>query len=343
MADYLQMDGIDDFIVTPSITFNRVLIDAYIHYRTSGAWNCIVSGTSSQLTYNTGGGQSSSGYNTPPIINGSGSYSIPQDTRSTIDITTTAATVTNVEYLFSNLGTSDFTQANVYNVKFYNGATLVAHYDMTTGTVQDQSGNGKHATLTGGTWVGGSSSVAGGGTLTGTGSLTASGRNNISKGGTLTGLGSLTASGRNNIAGGASLTGNGSLSASGRNNISGSSSMQGAGTLTISGVVSTSGPISGSASLQGVGTLTASGTVSIAGGATLQGVGTIVMLSTIIGGATLTGVGTLTVSGVAGAEIINTVTLYADQETTVTLSASEELTVNLYALTLNSVTLDGGP
>lgn len=67
-----------------------------------------------------------------------------------------------------NTTISDFLKADVYDIKIYNGDnTLVAHYDMNEGNVQDQSGNGNHATLVNGvfqtrfpyediiTWVGG--------------------------------------------------------------------------------------------------------------------------------------------------------------------------------------------
>ncbi|CAN7360726.1 hypothetical protein [Paenibacillus sp. LjRoot56] len=57
----------------------------------------------------------------------------------------------------------------------------------------------------------------------------------------------------------------------------------------------------------------------------------------------MVGVGYVNATAIEGAPIISSITLYANEETTVALSASEELTVNLYALTLNSVTLDGGP
>lgn len=62
---------------------------------------------------------------------------------------TTGTTGTNV---FWN-GGSAYMEGDIYDIKLYNGTTLVAHYDMSTGTVQDQSGNGYHATLTGGTWM----------------------------------------------------------------------------------------------------------------------------------------------------------------------------------------------
>jgi hypothetical protein len=69
--------------------------------------------------------------------------------------------------IFARDNLSSYMKGIIYDIKFYNGETVVAHYDMRTGTVQDQSGNGNHATLVGGqfvdeppyeeviTWVGG--------------------------------------------------------------------------------------------------------------------------------------------------------------------------------------------
>lgn len=61
--------------------------------------------------------------------------------------------------IFRNYATGEPTKGKVYSVKFYNGTTLVAHYDMSKGdqlkndTIKDETGNGYHATLVGGTWV----------------------------------------------------------------------------------------------------------------------------------------------------------------------------------------------
>jgi hypothetical protein len=61
-------------------------------------------------------------------------------------------TGTNGINVFWNGGVA-YLEGEIYDLKLYNGTTLVAHYDMSTGTVQDQSGNGRHATLYGGTWL----------------------------------------------------------------------------------------------------------------------------------------------------------------------------------------------
>lgn len=55
--------------------------------------------------------------------------------------------------LFFTNSVSQFLKGKIYSLKLYKQDSLVAHYDMSTGTVQDQSGNGNHATLNGGTWA----------------------------------------------------------------------------------------------------------------------------------------------------------------------------------------------
>ncbi|MED4209310.1 fibronectin type III domain-containing protein [Priestia megaterium] len=59
--------------------------------------------------------------------------------------------------IFSNSSGNEKMKGIIYEVKLYNGSILVAHYDLTqqfTGTtIPDISGNGKVATLYGGTWI----------------------------------------------------------------------------------------------------------------------------------------------------------------------------------------------
>lgn len=114
------------------------------------------------------------------LVNGttmSTSNPIPNGTRCTIEHD--LSTGTDDGNIFSDQNGSNQIKGNIYDIKIYNGATLVAHYDMSTGTVQDVSGNGNHATLTGGTWVddgagGTGTTYSGAGTSAGISSLTSS-------------------------------------------------------------------------------------------------------------------------------------------------------------------------
>ncbi len=55
--------------------------------------------------------------------------------------------------IYSSNNELAFGKGRLYGITIKNAGVIVAQYDMSTGTVQDQSGNGRHATLTGGTWA----------------------------------------------------------------------------------------------------------------------------------------------------------------------------------------------
>ncbi|WP_423408007.1 hypothetical protein AABM38_20395 [Heyndrickxia sp. MSNUG] len=151
MAKYLQMDGVDDFLRTSTITFNKMTIDyfmdspqpqsryALLDVRTGGTGIF-------DSAYTTGGT-----YFTDGKTYG-GMSQFPIGVRRLLDVNLASLTTDNANVFSWNDGTKN-TKGNIYSIKFFNGSNLVAHYDMSTGTVQDQSGNGNHATLTGGTWL----------------------------------------------------------------------------------------------------------------------------------------------------------------------------------------------
>lgn len=162
MVKYLQMDGVDDFLKSPSISFDEVIIDfvpkpvsgtneyyfdartggtSYIYNRTDGVE--ILSGLSSAFWNNT--------------LFSNGSQGVGSGSRGTLRLVTSAINTDDVNF-FSNSGNSFNLAADVYSVKLLLSGTVQAYYDMSlgnqvVGTVQDQSGNGNHATLTGGTWL----------------------------------------------------------------------------------------------------------------------------------------------------------------------------------------------
>ncbi len=153
MAYYLQMDGVDDLIKTPSITINTIEIDCLIDSTQNESGSYILDARSGLSNGHLTTGEKGAGLTTLLINGSSGSVTdIPRDTRTTIKASSSSVFTDNVNIFSSYIDHAEC-KGNIYSVKCYNGTTLVAHYDMTTGTVQDQSGNGKHATLTGGTWI----------------------------------------------------------------------------------------------------------------------------------------------------------------------------------------------
>lgn len=158
MTYYLQMDGVDDYLKTPSITFTEVILDVSVEHKTNVA--------QMYIDPRSGVGFTAALRNTSNVDNHDGWDAVYIDsvskTNNTVYVPTNQRCVmrlvnsvgTDDLNIFShNSGTSQFVKGKIYNVKIYNGTTLQAHYDMTTQTVQDQSGNGRHATLVGGTWV----------------------------------------------------------------------------------------------------------------------------------------------------------------------------------------------
>lgn len=160
MATYLYMDGVDDYIVTPSMVFNEIVLDFSFKPK-AGIENLYFQGNVSGSAFKriTSGLDRYDGYWNQTYVNGVlkswNTVIIPNDERVALRIlrTSTGSLFNNLN-IFSNVGgTYGRTEGNLYSVKFYNDNVLVAHYDMSTGTVQDQSGNGRHATLVGGTWM----------------------------------------------------------------------------------------------------------------------------------------------------------------------------------------------
>jgi hypothetical protein len=153
MALYLQMDGVDDKVQTPSITFTKIIFDVLINSAQVNAnYTLIDARTGSGLyesNYYTGFAAKLNGTSTTALLS-----TFPKDTKINIELSTSDGLAkTDDVNIFQRNNNTYFMKGHIYNIKFYNGATLQAHYDMSTGTVQDQSGNGRHATLTGGTWL----------------------------------------------------------------------------------------------------------------------------------------------------------------------------------------------
>jgi hypothetical protein len=154
MALYLQMDGVDDKLVAANMLYDEIVMDINTEY---------VSGTpyyfSSRLVTNgsysssTGAEADFTSAGVTRTLNGTTTTTFfPRNQRIVTGFKMTTA-VTHGVYIFARDNNSSYRKGNIYDVKIYYQGVLKAHYDMTTGTVQDQSGNGNHATLTGGTWL----------------------------------------------------------------------------------------------------------------------------------------------------------------------------------------------
>ena len=164
MAYYLSMNGTtSDFLKTPSVTFDEIIFDMYVEH-TSGVGRFYYDsriGFTAYVYRETNNTDRSGGSVSTMYVDGVqktwGTAFVPNMTRCIFRATHTASGTDDVNLFSNNAGTQN-QKGRLYNVTFKNAGTVTAFYDMTlgeqiAGTVQDQSGNGKHATLTGGTWV----------------------------------------------------------------------------------------------------------------------------------------------------------------------------------------------
>jgi hypothetical protein len=149
MVKYLSMDGVDDYIeLNFSFTVDSIEIDGLFASNSSSDY-CMVydllGGTTAreEFKYRGNGGGSSAN---PP------STGFIKDERTVLTTSGFSFSSTMANF-FRKLTNLNYAQGNLYSIKLFNSGTLVAHYDMSTGTVDDISGNGNHATLNGGTWL----------------------------------------------------------------------------------------------------------------------------------------------------------------------------------------------
>jgi hypothetical protein len=156
---YLQMDGVDDVLRSSVVTVNRIVMTfSFESNPTNSSYlfdNRTGTPTGNYMVYITSSNVLSKGTGISTLSN-NGSVLSPS-TKYTIDATLDSSVVSNsngIEFFVNYLNQNTTrTKGNIYRITGYNGASVVFDYDMSTGTVQDQSGNGNHATLTGGTWM----------------------------------------------------------------------------------------------------------------------------------------------------------------------------------------------
>lgn len=152
---YLSLNGLSDYLKVGTVA---TLIDnVEIEFEISSPTRAVILDFRAQLPNgwinNTsfGTGWTSVLLNDNPITT---MASIPLDTKCVLKAT--ASTTFNPQassYIFANSSASIWQKGKLHKVTLRNGTTVKAIYDMSLGNVQDQSGNGNHATLIGGTWV----------------------------------------------------------------------------------------------------------------------------------------------------------------------------------------------
>lgn len=160
MALYLSLDGVDDYIQAPSMMFDEIIIDIASHPRSGNAQYILdARDWANMMTRVMTSSSSDEFYDSTVYFNDflATNYTnfIPNGERGILRVVNNDTGTTDAT-IGTQRGAGDstrFAKLDLYNAKFMLNGSIVAHYDMSTGTVDDQSGNGNHATLYGGTWL----------------------------------------------------------------------------------------------------------------------------------------------------------------------------------------------
>lgn len=155
MRFVLKMNGTTDKLEIPQFQFDKVILDIMVTKKSS--WGKYWSSNYSWFQRNSNTVNDEWDTNNIAMIYKNG---VPQ-TNLTPFVNIDERAVFTIEmnkifdaksFIFSNMG-QVHTGGEIYNVKYYLGDILQAHYDISSGTVKDKSGNGFDGILTGGTWV----------------------------------------------------------------------------------------------------------------------------------------------------------------------------------------------
>lgn len=155
MPFYLQMDGVDDRIVVPyGIPVDEIIMDVKIISKANYAKYL-----NGYFQWHGGKYEQWISPYTKVFTDGvekvNGTDFIPLNQRVLIRVLRTPGTTGGgTEVIFANnTAGSGALNGIIYSVRYLSAGVTTAYYDMTKGNVQDQSGNGRHATLVGGTFV----------------------------------------------------------------------------------------------------------------------------------------------------------------------------------------------
>lgn len=162
-SPHLYFNGTSNYLQIPSMTVDRFEADILLDGATANDSNIRV-----LIDFRTGGTQflanqytTVSGFPSFKVndvtyaIADNGFANIPKDVKANIKVNLSSIVTDDIVMFAGNGKTQYFLKGKLYALKFLNGATVTAQYDFTTGsgtTLNDISGNGKHATITGATW-----------------------------------------------------------------------------------------------------------------------------------------------------------------------------------------------
>jgi hypothetical protein len=158
MVKYLQMDGVDDYVRAASVTFDAIEIECFIPSIQPNTYHYLINPRDGAPNGQVGNASPNVGAEVAGLyvndVSVSKSWgSIPKDIITKVKAVYSNSFTDNINFFSDQYGINFFLKGNIYKITCYLSGSVVVMYDMSTGTVQDQSGNGRHATLAGGTWV----------------------------------------------------------------------------------------------------------------------------------------------------------------------------------------------
>jgi hypothetical protein len=162
-ATTLQLSGSSSGLVTPSVTVDKVVMEMnvdnaqvstdymyYVDFRPTNATYMYGHNTKADETWS--GNVSTLVIDGTPYTKNTDVYYIPRGSQTTVEMNLTSALTGAIYFFKKNDGTYS-TKVKVTRLRGYNGSTLAFDYVMSTGTANDQSGNAKNPTVTGGTYA----------------------------------------------------------------------------------------------------------------------------------------------------------------------------------------------
>jgi hypothetical protein len=161
MALYLQMDGVDDRLSIPSTVSFKDSTEFEVDFRITlrEDWHQIVNfgGKTINFSSNTTNIAIHADFqdvfvDEVKVTSGTPFLTVGQRHTMRGVLKSGISTGTSGIHVFNN-SVAQYLQGAVYFVKIYQNGVLKSHIDMSSGNVNDISGNGNHATLTGGTWL----------------------------------------------------------------------------------------------------------------------------------------------------------------------------------------------
>jgi hypothetical protein len=144
MVTYLYMDGIDDTITANGFPYNIIEIDMLIETPSSSD-KAIWCGDRGLTILAKSNGTIALSNSSMGQITQNGTLGV----RSTIKFTASSPQVSS-RFFYSMSG--QYCEGNIYSIKMFFNTSLIAHYDMSTGSVQNQAADGYDGVLSGGTW-----------------------------------------------------------------------------------------------------------------------------------------------------------------------------------------------